>query len=111
MTSLGGPPPQRYAYLGGSGTLKTLDLLSLGGDQLVFVESRASMPVPGVELPFVGPPTLMARHMMGSAGIGSLPGLTHNVGVRVTAAVVRLDFVIDPVGGATELGFGVAFSP
>ena len=30
-------PPQRFGYLGGAGTLATVDLLALGGDHLLFV--------------------------------------------------------------------------
>lgn len=106
----GDAPPQRFAYLGGSGTLRTLDLLSLGGDQLVYTESRAWMEVEQVRLPFVGSPTVMVRHMMGSAGVGGLPALTHNLGVRVSLMLVRGEFVIDPVSGETDVTFGVSFS-
>lgn len=109
--SVGSPPPQRYAYLGGSGTLKTMDLLSQGGDQLVYVESRASMPVERIRLPVVGSPTVMLRHMMGSAGVGGLPGLTHNIGLRISMTLVKAEFVIDPVSGETDFGVGFSFSP
>lgn len=111
VATAGEAPPQRYAYLGGSGTLKTLDLLSLGGDQLLFVESRATLPLERFTLPFVGPPSVSVMHAMGSAGVGGLPGLTHNLGVRVAVRFVRAEFVFDPVSGASEFGFGVAFSP
>lgn len=112
VASVGGATPrQRYAYLGGSGTIKTLDLLSQGGDQLLFVESRASMKVERIALPVVGSPTVMVRHMMGAAGVGGLPGLTHNLGVRISVMLLRADFVIDPVAGDAEFGFGLAFSP
>ena len=111
VASAGSPPPQRYAYLGGSGTLKTLDLLSLGGDQVLYVESQASLPVKQIRLPFIGSPTVSLRHMMGAAGVGGLPGLTHNLGVRVAMTLVKLEFVIDPVSGATDFGAGFSFSP
>ena len=39
-------PPQRFAYLGGGGTLPTLELLEMGGDQLFFVDSRYIVPLP-----------------------------------------------------------------
>jgi hypothetical protein len=111
VATVGDAPPQRYAYLGGSGTLKTLDLLSEGGDQLLFVESRATLPFERFTLPFVGPPSVSLMHAMGAAGVGGLPGLTHNLGVRVSVRFVRVEFVFDPVSGDSEFGFGVAFSP
>ena len=111
VATAGDAPRQRYAYLGGSGTLKTLDLLSQGGDQLLFVESQASLPLERFPLPFVGPPTVTLRHMMGAAGVGGLPGLTHNIGVRVAVTLLKLDFVVDPVSGETDFGVGFSFSP
>ena len=38
-------PPQRFAYLGGYGTLPTFDILSRGGDQLVFLEGQYNFPI------------------------------------------------------------------
>lgn len=108
--TLGDAPPQRFAYLGGSGTIKTLDLLSIGGDQLVYFESRASMPVEEVQLPLVGSPTVMIRHMMGAAGEGGLPGFTHNLALRVSLMVVRAEFVVDPINGESDVSVGVSFS-
>lgn len=111
VATVGAAPPQRYAYLGGSGTIKTLDLLSQGGDQLLFVESRATLPLERFTLPFVGPPSVSLMHAMGAAGVGGLPGLTHNLGVRVSVRFLRVEFVFDPVNGDSEFGVGVAFSP
>jgi hypothetical protein len=92
----GDAPPQRWAYLGGPGTLLTLDLLELGGDQLVYVESRYNIPVNRLAIPFAGPPLVTLRHGIGSAGAGSLPTWVQNVGIRVTIAVLRFDYTIDP---------------
>lgn len=108
VATAGRAPRQRYVYLGGSGTLPTVDLLSLGGDQLAYFESRVSKPLPRLALPLVGPPTLTLRHMMGSAGAGQLPGLTHNLALRLSVMLLRAEFVVDPVSRDTE--FGVAFS-
>lgn len=102
-------PPQRHAYLGGSGTVPTRPLLSLGGDQLLFVESRYVVPLRGVTLPFVGSPLVTLRHLAGSAGVTKLPPLVHNVGVRVTVSAVRFDFVIDPDNRDTDWGVSLAF--
>lgn len=108
--TVGDAPRQRFAYLGGSGTLKTLDLLSQGGDQLLYFESRASMPIEQVRLPFAGAPTLTVRHMMGAAGEGGLPGFTHNLAVRLALMLVRAEYTVDPVSGETDVSVGVSFT-
>lgn len=48
--------PQRFAYLGGSGTLATVNLLALGGDRLLYVQADYIVPIDRVQLPFVGSP-------------------------------------------------------
>lgn len=94
--TVGEAPPQRWAYLGGNGTIVTLDLLELGGDQLAYVESRYNIPVDRLRLPLAGPPVLTLRHVIGSAGVRSLPSFVQNIGVRLTVAVLRFDYAIDP---------------
>jgi hypothetical protein len=101
--------PQRFAYVGGSGTITTRDLLSLGGDQLLFVESRYEIPIERLRIPFSGPPVVTLRHAMGSAGLDSLPDLVQNVGVRVTLRPLRVDFAHDPSTGDSEVKVGVSF--
>jgi hypothetical protein len=109
LTAGDSAPPQRHAYLGGSGTVLTRPLLSMGGDQLLFVESRYVIPLSGVTLPLVGSPFLMRRHLAGSAGVSGLPALVHNVGVRVTVSAFRVDFVVDPDTRDTDFGLSLAF--
>ena len=104
----GDAPPQRWAYLGGNGTLLTLDLLELGGDQLAYVESRYNIPIDRIRIPIAGSPLLTLRHAIGSAGVGRLPTFVQNVGVRLTVAVIRLDYTIDPASG--DGGFDVSFT-
>ena len=63
-------PPQRFGYLGGSGTLPTIDIpLLLGGDQLFHLDSRYEVPLQAIRLPFLGSPTVAIRHRIGSAGV------------------------------------------
>ena len=102
-------PPQRFAYLGGNGTIRTRPLLSFGGDQLLFLESRYVIPFSGLSLPLVGSPILTLRHLAGSAGAEDLPPLVQNVGVRLTVSALRVDFVIDPDSRDTNLGLSLAF--
>lgn len=104
----GDAPVQRFVYLGGSGTLPTLDLLSLGGDQLFYAESNYIVPLRRPELPFLGAPVVTLRHLIGSAGVDGLPALTQNVGVRVGLSFLRVDFVVDPETRDTQFSLGVA---
>jgi hypothetical protein len=91
-------PRARSAYLGRGGTLPLLELLEQGGDQLLFVESRYQIPIPWVALPLVGSPTLHLRHLMGGAGVHSLPDLEQNLGVGVGISVLRVEGTFDAAG-------------
>lgn len=84
-------PLARYAYLGGSGTLATLDLLEQGGSALVYVESRYLIPIEAIQLPFIGAPVLSVRDAIGGAGVGSLPSLQHEIGAGIGVSALHLD--------------------
>ena len=99
----------RYAYLGGSGTLPVLELLELGGTQLLFIESRYLIPLPGIVLPLVGAPILTVRHIIGSAGVGSLPSLEQEIGAGIGLSALRLDFTQD-AGKSRGHKFGIGIS-
>lgn len=103
-------PPQRFSYLGGSGTLPTRRLLSMGGDQLLFVESMYTVPIERISVKFLGSPSVSVRHMIGSAGVDRLPGFVNNVGLRVAMSILKVDYVIDPESGDTSFSFGVTFA-
>ena len=102
-------PRQRWSYLGGSGTLRTLDLLELGGDHLVYIEQEYTIPINRIVIKLMGSPRIGLRHQIGSAGIGGVPEYVQNVGVRLTLGFGRVDWVIDPESKETAFGFGVAF--
>lgn len=89
-------PPQRYSYLGGAGTLATVDLLALGGDRLLYVEGEYNVPLPRPVFPLVGSPVLSARYAAGAAGIGGLPDLIQNIGVGLGAKLIKAEYHIDP---------------
>jgi hypothetical protein len=84
-------PMSRYAWLGGSGTLATLDLLEQGGTTLLFVENRYLIPIEAIQLPVIGAPVVSLRDAFGGAGIGSLPELQHEVGVGIGMSALHLD--------------------
>lgn len=89
-------PPQRFVYLGGSGTLATVDLLALGGDHLLYVQGDYTVPIDKVQLPYVGSPFIGLRYSAGNAGISKLPALIQNLGVGVGVSFIRADYTIDP---------------
>jgi hypothetical protein len=94
--------------LGGSGTLPTFDLLEFGGDQLLFFESRYSIPIERIEIPIVGSPVVMLRHMIGMAGIDSLPPFEQNLGVRLRVGPIRVDWTIEPVSRESKFSVGLS---
>jgi hypothetical protein len=102
------PPPQRFHYLGGSGTLSFIDLLSQGGDELLFVDQRYLIPLPSVRLGLLGSPALQLRHRLGSAGIGDLPDFEQTIGIALALSFFRGEIRIDPADG--DMAFGVGFS-
>lgn len=89
-------PPQRFAYMGGAGTLATVDLLALGGDNLLFLMGDYVIPIERVVLPFVGSPFVALTYSTGNAGLGTIPTLIQNLGIGVGVSVLRVDFTIDP---------------
>ncbi|HEY0780305.1 MAG TPA: hypothetical protein VGD56_20280, partial [Gemmatirosa sp.] len=102
-----GVPTQRFAYLGGSGTIPSLFLLAQGGTELAWGEARYTVPVRVVRVP-LGVPTLTVRAIAGSAGVNTLPALTPNLGLRAAVSILRADFVFDPRGcGRRVFGLGV----
>lgn len=104
-------PMSRFAYLGGSGTLSTLDLLEQGGSTLLFVENRYQIPIDAIQLPVIGAPVLSIRDAFGGAGIGKLPALQHEVGLGVGLSALHLD-VNTAVAGRkrTKVSLGISLS-
>jgi hypothetical protein len=108
VATAGNSPLQRFAWLGGPGTLPTLELLQLGGDELVFTEARYSIPLERVQLPFVGPPTLSFREILGGAGSSGFPEIRQAAGVRLAVSFVYGEVLVDP--DRRHARFGVGFS-
>lgn len=104
------PPPQRYSYLGGSGTLPFHKLLEFGGDELLLIDQRYSYPLAKITLGILGMPTLLLRHRLGSAGLTRLPHFDQVLGVGVLLTFVRAELQIDPATGKTRLSAGLSIS-
>jgi len=103
-------PPQRFAYLGGAGTLATVDLLALGGDNLLYVEGEYSVPLKRPMLRFVGAPTVSLRYAAGSAGTGDIPDLIQNIGVGIGIRLLKVEYHIDPSYSRTPFTRRSSFS-
>jgi hypothetical protein len=107
-------PMARFASLGGSGTLRTLELLEQGGSALLYVENRYTIPLEMVRIP-LGPagivPVLTLRDAFGAAGVGSLPGLQHEIGVGIGLSALHFDVTRGVAGRKrTEVGLGISLS-
>jgi hypothetical protein len=107
-TSGGDTPRQRWAYLGGPGTLATIDLLSLGGDRLLYVDAHYSVPIRRWSIPFVGPPLIELREALGGAAFRASPTLEQLSGVRVAASYVYAEWLVDPVRRRSLVSAGLS---
>jgi hypothetical protein len=96
LTSADRTPPQRYAYLGGAGTLATVDLLALGGDKLFYAEGEYSIPIEAIDLPVVRNPVLSIIYSAGSAGVGDLPDFIQNIGIGLGVKLIKFEYYRDP---------------
>jgi hypothetical protein len=103
-------PPQRYSYLGGAGTLATVDLLALGGDRLLYVEGDYIIPINKIQLPYAGNPFLALRYAAGNAGVGELPDLIQNIGIGAGVSFLRVDYSIDPARDRSPFSRRSAFT-
>ncbi len=111
MTGGGGvAPAQRFTYLGGSGTLATVNLLALGGDHLLYVQGDYTVPFERIQLPYVGNPYIGLRYAAGNAGIDRLASLIQNVGIGVGVSLIRIDYSIDPAPNRSPFSRRSAFS-
>jgi hypothetical protein len=109
LTSSGGETPrQRWAYLGGPGTLPTLDLLSQGGDHLFYVDAHYAIPIRRWSLPAVGPPLVELREALGGATFRGFPSLDQLSGVRIAASYVYAEWLVDPTRRRSIVSAGIS---
>jgi hypothetical protein len=104
----GNDPRQRWAYVGGPGSIPTIDLLAQGGDQLVYLDAGYAIPIEQVALPMVGSPVVTLREVLGGATVNRFPTLSQATGVRVSVSAVYAEFLIDPVHHHHYTGIGLA---
>ena len=103
-------PQQRFAYLGGTGTLPTVNLLALGGDQLLYLEGNYMIPIERIQLPIFGSPFVALRYAAGNAGIDKIPTLIQNIGIGAGVSMLRVDYSVDPAHDRSVFSRRSAFS-
>lgn len=92
-------PPQRYSYLGGSGTVPTLGLLAEGGSDLAYFEVDYRYTFSWIDIPLTTSPSIALAYAAGSAGVGGIPTMTQNIGTRIEIKPLRWDIFYDPASG------------
>jgi hypothetical protein len=102
-------PPQRFAWVGGPGTLPTFEILEFGGDEMFFTEARYIIPVDRIRVKYLGSPTFTLRYMTGGAAIARFPTLEQNVGARLAISFLRVDYVVDPSSRDSKFTVGLSF--
>lgn len=101
-------PPQRFTYIGGSGTLPTFSVLQFGGDHVLFVESAYNVPIEALGAPLIGSPVISLRYATGAAGVGKLPSsFEQNLMVRLALSLAYVEYAVDPSNGRDEVSLGI----
>ncbi len=91
-------PRQEWSFVGGSGTLQTVELAAFRGDRVVFVETKYIVPFPDrVALPIVGAPELQLIHATGMAWSDEEDSsLRQEVGARLQFFAVYFRYMVEP---------------
>jgi hypothetical protein len=101
-------PRQRWAYVGGLGSIPTITMLSRGGDELIYLDGRYDIPIDRIQLPLIGPPVLTLRTVLAGADTARWPSLAQAIGVRASASVVYAEYLIDPSNRHGFFGVGLS---
>ena len=78
--------------------MATIDLLSLGGDHMYFLDALYVIPIPGpgIDLPLLGSLFIAPHVAAGSAAVGGFGIATDNIGVRLGVGSIRIDYLVNP---------------
>jgi hypothetical protein len=109
-TSRRAAPRQRWAYVGGWGSIPTLSLLARGGDELIYVDGRYNIPIDRLQLPLIGAPVVSLRNVLAGADVGRWPSLAQATGVRLSASIAYAEWLIDPANRHGFFGVGLSFA-
>jgi hypothetical protein len=107
-TTGGDTPLQRWAYLGGPGTLPTIDLLSLGGDQLVYIDAHYAIPIRRWTIRGLGAPSFELREALGGAAFQEFPKLEQLSGVRLALGYLYTEWLVDPARRTSKFSAGIS---
>ena len=83
-------------------------MLEKGGDHLFLLDSRYTIPIDRIRVPYLGAPSVGVHHVIGSAGVGRLPAFTQNIGARVSIGFLRAEYMFDPKERDSDFSFGFA---
>jgi hypothetical protein len=103
-------PRQRFAYVGGPGSIPTIEMLSRGGDQLLYIDARYDIPIDRLALPLVGTPTITLREILGGAAIGRVPTLDQATGAGLSIGYVYGELLIDPIRHHGRFSYGLTIT-
>jgi hypothetical protein len=103
-------PPQRFAYIGGLGSIPTIEMLSRGGDQLLYLDAYYEIPIDRVTLPLIGAPVVTLREILGGADVRRFPTLDQATGVRLSIGYVYVEALVDPVRHHGHALYGLAIA-
>ncbi len=107
-TSGGDTPRQRRVFLGGPGTIPTIDLLSLGGEPLVYIDAHYAIPIRRWSIPMIGAPLFELREALGGAAFREFPTLEQLSGVRLAAGYLYAEFLVDPIHRTSRFSAGIS---
>lgn len=107
----GQTPLQRYAYLGGPGTIPNLELLERGGDELLFFDASYDIPLTHISLPLGLSPILTLREVLAGADVASMPGIAQISGVRLAVSLLYVELLVDPANRRAFPGVGISIPP
>jgi hypothetical protein len=96
VASDGNTPVQRYAYLGGPGTIPSLEMLERGGDQLFFFDGSYDIPLTRITLPLGLSPVLTLREVLAGADVSGFPAIAQITGARLAVSVLYAELLVDP---------------
>jgi hypothetical protein len=105
---LNNTPRQRWAYVGGWGSIPTIGMLSRGGDQLIYLDGGYNIPIDRIQFPLIGPPVVTLRGTLGGADVGRFPSLAQAVGVRGSISAFYAEFLVDPANHHGFFGVGLS---
>ncbi len=110
LTTVGDSTPlQRYSYIGGSGTLSTIDQLELGGDRTYYFSALYKVPLPVPPAPFLGTPWIAPVFEMGAADVRKFGLPTQALGGRIGAGFIWLQYQKDLRTHQNVISGGVRF--